>query len=89
MEKSLICQLYNGEDNESVWVFTERTAEDIRQEHERAHRFYATLSREQRELYMEVQSDCGKQLAYQMEQQYRRGFRSGAKMMMEILTEDE
>ena len=89
MENSLICQLYNGEDNESVWVFTERTAEDIRQEHERAHRFYATLSREQRELYMEIQGDNGKQLAYQMEQQYRRGFRAGAKMMMEILTEDE
>ena len=89
MEKSLICQLYNGEDSGETWVFAERTAEDIRQEKERAQQFYATLSNEQRQLYMEMQGDYGKQLAYQMEQQYRRGFRAGAKMMMEILTEDE
>ena len=54
MEKSLICQLYNGEDSGETWVFAERTAEDIRQEKERAQQFYATLSNEQRELYMEM-----------------------------------
>lgn len=79
MENSLICQLYNGEDNESVWVFTERTAGDIEQEKERAGEFYASLSVQQRQAYLEVQSDCGKQLAYQMQLQYRRGFRSGRK----------
>ena len=89
MKNSLIEKLYVGQDDDSDLGFLERTVEDIEQEKARAGEFYASLSAQQRQAYLEVQSDCGKQLAYQMQLQYRRGFRAGAKMMMEILTEEE
>ena len=89
MKESVMCRLYRQEDNGDTWAFFERTKEDVLEERQRASQFYVTLSKEQKQLYLEVQSDEGKQLAYQMELQYRRGFRAGAKMMMEILTEEE
>ena len=86
---SLIFQLYANEDSGREWEGIKRTSEDVQRERERIIKFTSMLTCEQLELYEQLRVDFSKLLAYKEQEGYARGFRSGAKMMMEILAEDD
>lgn len=89
MGNSLLCLLYEDEGQGKDWVLEECTVAEMQEARRRAGQFYATLSSEQRQMYQDIQADESKQLVCQMQMQYRRGFRAGAKIMMEILSKEE
>lgn len=86
---SLIMQIYDNEDCGKEREVMERTQEDIRTARAHLSAFLATLTKEQESAYELVKMDYAQQLAYTEQTAYRNGFRSGAKMMMEVLTDDE
>ena len=86
---SLIMQMYDNEDCGKETELIERTQEDIDMAREHLSAFLATLTKEQAKLYDFVKVDDARLHIYREQTAYRRGFRSGAKMMMEILTKEE
>lgn len=63
---------------------------EIEDEEERAYEeFFNCLTEKQKQKYVQFSFQEGGRAAFESEVMYRRGFRSGARLMLEILLEDE
>ncbi len=63
---------------------------EIEDEEERAYEeFFNALSEKQKQKYVQFSFQEGGRAAFESEIMYRRGFRSGARLMLEILLEEE
>ena len=63
---------------------------EIEDEEESAYEeFFGCLTEKQKQKYVQFSFQEGGRAAFESEVMYRRGFRSGARLMLEILLEDE
>ena len=65
-------------------------SKEVEDEEERAHdEFFNSLSDEQKQKYVEYSLKEGGRATFETKVMYRRGFRSGAQLMLEILLGEE
>ena len=89
MKGCTIDKFYSGAECDMERPFPLRPKEELEEEFEKEKTFLKMLSAEQKKAYEEFSDLQLRAHAYCNDILYRRGFRAGAKMMMEILTEDE
>ena len=65
-------------------------SKEIEDEEDRAYEeFFNCLTEKQKQKYVQFSFEEGGRAAFESQVMYRRGFRSGARLMLEILLEDE
>ncbi len=89
MKGEYIKKFFMGDDADAEKTMPNRPKE-IEDEEERAYEeFFNALSEKQKQKYVQFSFQEGGRAAFESEIMYRRGFRSGARLMLEILLEEE
>lgn len=89
MKGKYIEKIFTGDDADAERTMPNR-AKEIEDEEERAYEeFFGCLTEKQKQKYVQFSFQEGGRAAFESEVMYRRGFRSGARLMLEILLEDE
>lgn len=89
MQGKWIEKIFMGDDADVERTMPNRPKE-IEEEEEKAYEeFFKCLTEKQKQKYVQFSFEEGGRAAFESEVMYRRGFRLGAKLMLEILLEDE
>ena len=89
MKGKYIKRFFMGDDADVDRTMPNRPKE-IEDEEERAYEeFFNALTEKQKQKYVQFSIEEGGRAAFESEIMYRRGFRSGARLMLEILLEEE
>ncbi len=89
MQGKWIEKIFMGDDADVERTMPNRPKE-IEEEEEKAYEeFFNCLTEKQKQKYVQFSFEEGGRAAFESEVMYRRGFRLGAKLMLEILLEDE
>ena len=89
MKGKYIERFFMGDDADVDRTMPDRPKE-IEDEEERAYEeFLNSLTEKQKQKYVQFSFQEGGRAAFESEIMYRRGFRSGARLMLEILLEEE
>ena len=89
MQGKWIDKIFMGYESDAERVLPNRPKE-IEYEEERAYEeFVNSLTEKQKQKYVRFSFEEGGRAAFESQVMYRRGFRLGARLMLEILLEDE
>ena len=89
MKGKYIEKIFTGDDADAERTMPSRPKE-IEDEEDRAYEeFFNCLTEKQKQKYVQFSFEEGGRAAFESEVTYRRGFRLGARLMLEILLEDE
>ena len=88
MKNQIIDKFFTGQDCDAERVLPDRPEEETEKEQRLYDAFFDSLTDEQKKKYINYSLGNGGD-AFEVDVMYRRGFHSGARLMLEILTEDE
>ena len=89
MKGKYIEKIFTGNDADVERTMPNRPKE-IEDEEEKAYEeFFGCLTEKQKQKYVQFSFQEGGRAAFESEVMYRRGFRLGARLMLEILLEEE
>ena len=89
MQGKWIEKIFMGDDADVERTMPNRPKEIEEEEEKSYEEFFNCLTEKQKQKYVQFSFGEGGRAAFESEVMYRRGFRLGAKLMLEILLEDE
>ncbi len=89
MKGKYIEKFFTGDDADAEKTLPKRPKEIEEKEEKAYEEFFGCLTEKQKQKYVQFSFQEGGRAAFESEVMYRRGFRSGARLMLEILLEDE
>ena len=89
MQGKWIEKIFMGDDADVERTMPNRPKEIEEEEEKSYEEFFNCLTEKQKQKYVQFSFEEGGRAAFESEVMYRRGFRLGAKLMLEILLEDE
>ena len=89
MNGKYIERVFTGDNSDADRELPARPKKEVEEELRAYHEFFNSLTEEQKKKYIEFSLKSGGDVAFETDIMYRRGFRSGAQLMLEILLEDE
>ncbi|MBQ8309151.1 MAG: hypothetical protein IJX96_04885 [Clostridia bacterium] len=89
MNGKYIERFFTGDNSDADRELPKRPQEEVEAEVRAHDEFFKILTEEQKKKFIDFSIQSGGGEAFETDIMYRRGFRSGAQLMLEILLEDE